>query len=145
MLESNAPDLTLPVDDFFDVVSNNGKKAAALKAFGALRAHGNVGIERNLDAAASIAALKISLPHGEFSRFCKVELQILNELRRTFAKARQTQGSRQRRPSMGRDTETSVGRMPVSSQLGRACWRLAQKGGDPKAKDRLQNARRPVA
>jgi hypothetical protein len=76
MLESNAPDLTVPVDDFFDVVSNNVKKAAAVKAFEAVRAPGNVGIERNLDATASIAALEISLPHGEFSRFCRVELQI---------------------------------------------------------------------
>lgn len=77
MLESNeATDLTVPVDEFPGVVSNDGKKAAVVKAFEALRAHGNAGIERNLDAAAAIAALKISLPHGEFGRFCKGELQI---------------------------------------------------------------------
>jgi hypothetical protein len=77
MLESNeAPDLTVPVDEFPGMVSNDGKKAAAVKAFEALRAHGKAGIERNLDAAASIAALKMSLPHGEFGRFCKGELQI---------------------------------------------------------------------
>jgi hypothetical protein len=69
--------LTVSVDECPDVVSNDGKKAAAVKAFEALRVHGNDRIERNLYAAAAIAALKeASLPRGEFGRFCTNDLQI---------------------------------------------------------------------
>jgi hypothetical protein len=69
--------LTVSVDECPDVVSNDGKKAAAVKAFEALRIHGNDRIERNLYAAAAIAALKeASLPRGEFGRFCTNDLQI---------------------------------------------------------------------
>jgi hypothetical protein len=83
MLESNeATDLAVPDDEFPGVVSNDVKKAAAVKAFEALRVHGNGGIERNLYAAASIAALKAAgLPRGEFSRFCTNELQISSTYR----------------------------------------------------------------
>jgi uncharacterized coiled-coil protein SlyX len=80
--KSNEPtDLTMPVDESAGVVSNDGKKAAAVKAFKALRAHDNVGIERNLDAAAAIASLKASLPRGEFGRFCTDELHISSTYR----------------------------------------------------------------
>jgi hypothetical protein len=83
MSESHeATDLTVPVDEFPGVVSDDGTKAAAVKAFEALRVHGNGGIERNLYAAASIAALKAAgLPRGEFSRFCTNELQISSTYR----------------------------------------------------------------
>jgi hypothetical protein len=83
MLDSNeATDLTVPDDEFPGVVSNEVKKVAAVKAFEALRVHGNGGIERNLYAAASIAALKAAgLPRGEFSRFCTNELLISSTYR----------------------------------------------------------------
>jgi uncharacterized coiled-coil protein SlyX len=74
--------LTVSVDECPDVVSSDEKKATAVKAFAALRGHGNGGIERNLSAAASIAALKASdLPRGEFSRFCENELRISSTYR----------------------------------------------------------------
>jgi hypothetical protein len=57
-------------------------KGAARGAINALRVHGNGGIERNLYAAAAIAALKAAgLPRGEFSRFCTNELQISSTYR----------------------------------------------------------------
>jgi hypothetical protein len=71
-----ASDLIVCVCESASVVSNDEKKAAAVKAFEALRAHDNVGIDRHLDAAAAIAALKETFPHGEFGRFCEGTLQI---------------------------------------------------------------------
>jgi hypothetical protein len=50
--------------------------AAARTAIQALRVRGDDGVERNLHAAAAIAALKKSLPHGEFGPFCERELNI---------------------------------------------------------------------
>jgi hypothetical protein len=70
------PDLTTPVCDTPSVVSNDAQKAAAVKAFEALRAHDNVGVGPHLDAAATIAALKDSLPRGEFGPFCEGTLGI---------------------------------------------------------------------
>jgi hypothetical protein len=43
-----------------------GAMAAAVTAMDALREHGNIGVERNLQAGASLAALKLVLAHGEF-------------------------------------------------------------------------------
>jgi hypothetical protein len=75
------PDLTVPVPDSGGVAWNDEKKAAAVRAFEALRAHGNAGVERNLEAAATIGALKASLPRGEFGRFCTDELHISTSYR----------------------------------------------------------------
>jgi len=61
-----------PTDD----LSRDEKKAAGVKAIEALRAHGNAGVERNLAAAAAVAALKADLPRGEFGPFCTETLQI---------------------------------------------------------------------
>jgi hypothetical protein len=71
-------DVTVQVDA--SVLSLDERKAA-VKAIEALRAHGHAGIERNLAAAAAIAALKAGLPHGEFDRFCTDELQISSRYR----------------------------------------------------------------
>jgi hypothetical protein len=53
-----------------------GAMAAAVTAMDALREHGNVGVERNLQAGASLAALKLVLAHGEFGPFCTKKLAI---------------------------------------------------------------------
>jgi len=68
-------------DSSVDVILKDERKAAAVRAIEALRAHGNAGIEPNLDAAAAIAALKAGLPHGEFGRFCTNALQISSTYR----------------------------------------------------------------
>jgi hypothetical protein len=74
--------VAVQVDASVDVLSRDEKKAAAVKAIEALRAHGHAGIERNLTAAAAIAALKAEdLPHGEFGRFCTETLQISSTYR----------------------------------------------------------------
>jgi hypothetical protein len=52
------------------------RRTVAIVAIAELRAHGHAGIERNLQAAAAVAALKNNLPHGEFGRFCTETLQI---------------------------------------------------------------------
>jgi uncharacterized coiled-coil protein SlyX len=70
------PDLITPVYDSPSVVSNDAQKTAAVKAFEALRAHDNVGVGPHLDAAATIAALKETLPRGEFGPFCEGTLGI---------------------------------------------------------------------
>jgi uncharacterized coiled-coil protein SlyX len=70
------PDLTTPVYDTPSVVSYDAQKAAAVKVFEALRAHDNVGVDPHLDAAATIAALKETLPRGEFGPFCEGTLGI---------------------------------------------------------------------
>jgi len=74
--------VTVQVDASVDVLSKDERKAAAVKAIEALRAHGNAGVERNLTAAAAIAALKAEdLPPGEFGRFCTETLQISSTYR----------------------------------------------------------------
>jgi hypothetical protein len=65
-VEANLPPLP-PMDEGM---------AAARSAIQALRLHGDDGVERNLNAASAIAALKKSLPHGEFGPFCECELKI---------------------------------------------------------------------
>jgi hypothetical protein len=50
--------------------------AAAVTAIEALREHGKAGVARNLAAAGAIHALKTSLDHGDFGRFCDDTLQI---------------------------------------------------------------------
>ena len=61
-------------------------------AIEALRAHGNTSIERNLDAAAAIAALKAALPHGEFGRFCTDALQISSTYRARLLRLNDVRG-----------------------------------------------------
>jgi hypothetical protein len=65
-VEANLPSL-LPNDE---------SMAVARSAIQALRVHGDDGVERNLNAAAAIAALKKSLPYREFGPFCERELKI---------------------------------------------------------------------
>lgn len=67
-------------------LSENETIATARTAIKALRVHGDAGVARNLDAAAAIAALKTSLRHGEFGRFCKAELQISSGYRARLLK-----------------------------------------------------------
>ena len=50
--------------------------ATAVTAIKALHEHDNVGVARNLAAAAAIDALKTSLDRGDFGRFCEDTLQI---------------------------------------------------------------------
>jgi hypothetical protein len=57
-------------------LSKNESMATAVTAIKALREHDNVGVARNLAAAAAIDALKTSLNRGDFGRFCKDTLQI---------------------------------------------------------------------
>jgi hypothetical protein len=62
------------------------EKAAAVKAIEALREHGNIGVARNLEAGASLAALKVILPHGEFGPFCEQNLAISSSYRARLLK-----------------------------------------------------------
>jgi chromosome segregation ATPase len=80
-LISESEHIAVQVDASVDVLSKDERKAAAVRAIEALRAHGNAGIERNLDAAAAIAALKAGLLHGEFGPFCTETLQISSTYR----------------------------------------------------------------
>jgi hypothetical protein len=68
------------------LLPENESKAAARTAIQALRVHGDGGVERNLNAAAAVAALKKSLPHGEFGVFCERELSISNSYRARLIK-----------------------------------------------------------
>ena len=65
------------------------------------------GVERNLHAAAAIAALKKSLPHGEFGPFCgeRDSLNISKRLPRAFDQARRTTRIRQQGSRLGGDGE----------------------------------------
>jgi hypothetical protein len=67
--------------DLPSLLPEDESKAAARTAIQALRVHGDGGVERNLNAAAAVAALKKNLPHGEFGPFCERELNISNKPR----------------------------------------------------------------
>jgi hypothetical protein len=67
---------TLDEASLSSLLPKDESMAAARSAIRALRVHGDDGVERNLHAAAAIAALKKSLPHGEFGPFCERELNI---------------------------------------------------------------------
>jgi hypothetical protein len=60
--------------------------ATAMKAIEALREHGDAGVTRNLEAAAAVAAVKTTLPHGQFGRFCKNQLRISTSYRARLLK-----------------------------------------------------------
>jgi hypothetical protein len=72
---SEPAQVIVQVDASLDPPAND-EKAAAVAAIEALREHGNVGVERNLQAGASLAALKLVLAHGEFGPFCTQKLAI---------------------------------------------------------------------
>jgi hypothetical protein len=75
-----------------DAPAKHEMKEAARSAMAELRAHGKVGLVRNLAAAAAIAALKEGLPHGEFGRFCTEELQISSAYRARLLRLDEVRG-----------------------------------------------------
>ena len=56
------------LDAFLDFPAKQAK-GAAITAIETLREHGNMGVARNLEAGASLAALKAVLSHGELGPF----------------------------------------------------------------------------